>query len=63
MDWDDCLAQLERLNSVALRSERGQALIDSIADNGGLQQRNGRIPDMEETKVKYLQIILVEIIF
>ena len=51
MDWDDFYASLQRLNSVALRIERGQALVDQLAENEGLEKRSGQRPDMEETKV------------
>ena len=50
MEWEELLARLQKTNSVALRVDNGQALVDQLA-SVKLNTKNGRIPDMDETKV------------
>ena len=55
MEWEELLARLQKTNSVALRVDNGQALVDHLA-SVKLNTKNGRIPDMDETKVISLYI-------
>ena len=56
LEWEDFLSRLRRLNSVAMRVEGGEALVDQICEEK-LAQHGGRQADMDETKViKYLSI-------
>ena len=50
LEWEDFLAQLRRLNSVALRVESGEQLVDHVCAEK-LSQHGGRQADMDETKV------------
>ena len=50
MDSDQLLEKLLRLNTVSLRVEKGESLVREISDIG-LNVRQGRLPDNEETRV------------
>lgn len=50
MDSDELLQKLLRLNTVSLRVEKGESLVKEIFDIG-LNVRQGRLPDNEETRV------------
>ena len=55
MEWEELLARLQKYNSVALRVDNGQTLVDELA-SVKLNTKNGRIPDMDETKVNSIYI-------
>ena len=57
MEWEELLARLQKYNSVALRVDNGQTLVDELA-SVKLNTKNGRIPDMDETKVNSLYYII-----
>ena len=59
MEWEELLARLQKYNSVALRVDNGQTLVDELA-SVKLNTKNGRIPDMDETKVNYIYIFLFQ---
>ena len=61
MEWEELLARLQKYNSVALRVDNGQTLVDELA-SVKLNTKNGRIPDMDETKVIFF-IFLYETVF
>ena len=50
LEWEEFLAQLRRLNSVALRVEYGEGLVETIFAEK-LASHGGRLADMDETKV------------
>lgn len=50
LEWEDFLAQLRRLNSVALRVDTGETLVDNVCAEK-LSQHGGRQADMVETQV------------
>ena len=56
LEWEDFLARLRRLNSVAMRVEGGEALVDFICEEK-LTQHGGRQADMDETKVRKIHIL------
>ena len=56
MDSDQLLEKLLRLNTVSLRVEKGQSLVDEISQTG-LNVRQGRLPDNEETRVSFDALI------
>ena len=62
MEWEELLARLQKYNSVALRVDNGQTLVDELA-SVKLNTKNGRIPDMDETKVNSLYIVLYQPFF
>ena len=62
MEWEELLARLQKYNSVALRVDNGQTLVDELA-SVKLNTKNGRIPDMDETKVISLYIVLYQPFF
>ena len=62
MEWEELLARLQKYNSVALRVDNGQTLVDELA-TVKLNTKNGRIPDMDETKVNSLYIVLYQPFF
>ncbi len=51
MEWEEFLARLEKLNSVALRVDNGANLVELVSERK-LNSRSGRQPDMDETKVR-----------
>ena len=56
LEWEDFLARLRRLNSVAMRVEGGDALVDFICEEK-LTQHGGRQADMDETKVRKIHFL------
>ena len=57
MEWEELLARLQKYNSVALRVDNGQTLVDELA-SVKLNTKNGRIPDMDETKVNLFSFLV-----
>ena len=56
LEWEEFLAQLRRLNSVALRVEYGENLVETIFAQK-LASHGGRLADMDETKVRFLFVM------